>query len=76
MAETCSAAPAGRQRWTVRLLADRVVALGLTEAYAYESVRRVVKKTRIIINGHKMYQNQRFKNVPGSVLDALQTGRF
>ena len=41
IAEACSAAPAGRQRWTLALLADRVVALGLTEAYSYESVRRV-----------------------------------
>jgi transposase len=43
-AEACSAAPEGRQRWTLHLLADRVVALGLTEAYSYESVRRVLKK--------------------------------
>jgi hypothetical protein len=28
----------------LHLLADRVVALGLAEAYAYESVRRVLKK--------------------------------
>ena|SRR5438105_3542987 len=41
IAEACSAAPAGRQRWTLALLADRVVALGLAEAYSYESVRRV-----------------------------------
>ena len=44
LAEACSPAPAGRQRWTLPLLADRVVALGLTEAYSYESVRRVLKK--------------------------------
>jgi len=44
IAEACSTAPAGRQRWTLHLLADRVVALGLTEAYSYESVRRVLKK--------------------------------
>src|SRR5215471_17943265 len=44
IAEACSAAPAGRKRWTLHLLADRVVALGLAEAYAYESVRRVLKK--------------------------------
>jgi transposase len=41
IAEACSAAPEGRQRWTLGLLADRVVALGLTEVYSYESVRRV-----------------------------------
>ena len=44
IAEACSAAPEGRQRWTLHLLADRVVALGLTASYSYESVRRVLKK--------------------------------
>ena len=44
IAEACSAAPEGRQRWTLHLLADRVVALGLAAAYSYESVRRVLKK--------------------------------
>jgi len=44
IAEACSTAPEGRKRWTLHLLADRVVALGLTEAYSYESVRRVLKK--------------------------------
>ena len=29
IAEACSTAPEGRQRWTMHLLADRVVALGL-----------------------------------------------
>jgi transposase len=45
MAEACSAAPAGRERWTLQLLADRVVQLGLTESYSDEAVRRVLKKT-------------------------------
>jgi transposase len=45
MAEACSAAPEGRQRWTLELLADRVVELKLAESYAYEAVRRVLKKT-------------------------------
>ena len=44
IAEACSAAPAGRQRWTLHLLAARVVALGLAASYSYESVRRVLKK--------------------------------
>lgn len=45
LAEACSPAPAGRARWTLELLAERVVALQLTESYSYESVRRVFKKT-------------------------------
>jgi transposase len=44
IAEACSTAPEGRQRWTLQLLADRVVALGLAASYSYESVRRVLKK--------------------------------
>jgi transposase len=40
-AEAGSTAPDGRQRWTLHLLADGVVALGLAASYAYESVRRV-----------------------------------
>jgi transposase len=45
IAETCSAAPDGRKRWTLQLLADRVVQLQLAESYSYEAVRRVLKKT-------------------------------
>jgi transposase len=44
IAEACSGAPEGRKRWTLYLLAERVVALGLAESYSYESVRRVLKK--------------------------------
>src|ERR687886_1661020 len=44
IAEACSTAPEGRQRWTLHLLADRVVALDLAPSYSSESVRRVLKK--------------------------------
>ena len=44
LAAACSTAPAGRQRWTLYLLADRVVVRGLASSYSYESVRRVLKK--------------------------------
>jgi transposase len=45
IAEACSAAPEGRERWTLQVLADRVVELKLAESYSYEAVRRVLKKT-------------------------------
>ena len=45
IAEACSPAPEGRQRWTLQLLADRLVQLQLAESYSYEAVRRVCKKT-------------------------------
>jgi transposase len=44
LAEACRSAPEGRTRWTLQRLADRVVARGLAESYAYESVRRVLKQ--------------------------------
>jgi transposase len=44
IAEACRDAPEGRKRWTLYLLAERVVGLGLAESYSYESVRRVLKK--------------------------------
>ena len=47
IAEACSQAPAGRQRWTLKLLAERVVALELADAYSHESVRSVLKKTSL-----------------------------
>jgi transposase len=46
IAEACSKAPEGREHWTLQLLSDRVVALGLTESYTAESVRKVLKKTK------------------------------
>jgi putative transposase len=41
----CSAAPEGHVRWTLRLLADRAVELGLVEAISHNTVREVLKKT-------------------------------
>jgi transposase len=46
VALACSAPPEGRARWTMRLLADRLVELALVEAISDETVRRTLKKTR------------------------------
>jgi transposase len=45
VAEACSQAPEGREHWTVRLLAGRVVELGLADSCSHETVRRVLKKS-------------------------------
>jgi len=45
IAEACSTAPGGRERWALQLLADRVVELGLAEACSADTVGRVLKKT-------------------------------
>jgi transposase len=47
IAEACTPAPAGRKRWTVRLLTERVVALEVVDHVSRETVRRVLKKTRL-----------------------------
>lgn len=44
VAMVCGAPPKGRQRWTLRLLADRMVALGYVEAVSHETIRRTLKK--------------------------------
>jgi transposase len=41
----CSDPPPGRCRWTLQLLADRLVTLHCVESVSHEAVRRALKKT-------------------------------
>lgn len=41
----CTQAPVGHSRWTLRLLADKAVALELVETISHETVGQVLKKT-------------------------------
>jgi transposase len=41
----CSTPPEGRNRWTMQLLADQMVALNIVEAISDSTVCRVLKKT-------------------------------
>ncbi len=43
VALTCSAPPEGHQRWTLRLLADRLVELQVVETISYETVRQALR---------------------------------
>ena len=45
IALACSAPPDGRERWTLRLLAERFVTLEVGEPISRETVRRTLKKT-------------------------------
>jgi hypothetical protein len=45
VAVACSTPPAGREHWTLRLLADELVRLEVVEAMSYETVRRTLKQT-------------------------------
>ncbi len=42
----CSAAPKGHARWTLRLLAERVVEAGLCDTISHTTVGDILKKTR------------------------------
>jgi hypothetical protein len=46
VALSCSAPPEGFARWSLRLLADKVVELAYIDSISHEAVRRVLKKTR------------------------------
>jgi transposase len=45
IAVACRPAPDGQARWTLQLLAEKVVELGFAESIARETVRQVLKKT-------------------------------
>ena len=45
IALACSPAPPGHDHWTLRLLAGKVVELGLAPALSHETVRQRLKKT-------------------------------
>jgi len=44
IALACGKAPEGQKRWTLRLLAKRMVELQVVESVSYQTVRRVLKK--------------------------------
>ena len=47
IALACGDAPEGRNRWTVRLLADQMVSLGKVASCSKSAVHRVLKKTNL-----------------------------
>jgi transposase len=47
IALACAKPPTGQARWSLRLLADKLVELEIVEeAISYQTVRRILKKTR------------------------------
>lgn len=49
----CGTAPEGRAKWTMQLLADKLVELEIVETVSRETVRRTLKKT----NSSRIYVN-------------------
>jgi transposase len=47
IAIACSQPPRGRNRWTLRLLADRVVELAVVDSVSHMTISRTLKKTNL-----------------------------
>ncbi len=46
-AMACSKPPEGRSRWTLRLLADKIVELEIVDNISHKTVQRTLKKTNL-----------------------------
>ena len=53
VALSCSEPPEGFARWSLRLLADKVVELGYIDSISHEAVRQVLKKTKLSLGNEK-----------------------
>ena len=53
VAMSCSKAPDGYTRWSLRMLADKMVELAYVESVSHETVRQVLKKTKLNRGGSK-----------------------
>lgn len=47
IATVCSNPPKGRVRWTMQLLADQLVEIGIVDSISDETVRQTLKKTKL-----------------------------
>jgi transposase len=54
VAISCSQAPAGYARWSLRMLADKMIELKYAESVSHETVRQVLKKTKLNPGGSKV----------------------
>jgi transposase len=64
MAQACSPPPAGHARWTLRLLAERLVELDLVEEISHETVRVGLKKTNCSLIAKSIGASQKQKAPP------------
>jgi len=53
VALSCSNPPEGFCRWSLRLLADKVVELDYIDSISHESIRRILKKTNLSLGSKK-----------------------
>jgi hypothetical protein len=50
----CSDPPRGRCHWTLRMLADELVVLGLVDSVSIETVRQALKKTTLSLGSSRL----------------------
>jgi len=54
IALSCGKPPEGFSRWSLRLLADKVVELNYIDNISHETIRRVLKKTKLNHGGNRV----------------------
>lgn len=64
VAQACSSPPEGYARWTLRLLAERLVELELVEEISHETVRVGLKKTNCSLTAKNIGASQKQKVPP------------
>src|ERR671937_1167498 len=63
----CSQAPEGHERWTLRMLADKMVELDIVDAVSHETIRRTLKKMNLNLGKRKTGVFHQNKMLPLSV---------
>ena len=53
IALSCSQAPEGYARWSLRMLADKMVELNYIDSVSHETIRKTLKKTKLSHGGFK-----------------------
>jgi len=64
IALACSEAPEGRRRWTVRLLADKVVELDIAPNVSHMTIQRTLKKTNLSLTSASTGKSRQKKTRP------------
>ena len=63
----CSQAPEGQERWTLRMLADKMVELDVIASVSHETIRRTLKKMNLNPGKRKNGAFRPSKMLPSSV---------
>jgi hypothetical protein len=76
VALVCSPAPKGRKRWSLRLLADKLVELEVVDDISYETVRQTLKKTVMAPPRPRAARTESLRRLPPETVDDFRSGGF